>query len=511
MKSIFSFIAFLSLIHTSIYSRDLKDLHALQGDFVPVESQNDFYKSDDRTIQLKVYPNLEHNVISPLIFGVNTSYFNDTDEIWRHHGIPQKLKKAGVTAMRFPGGEETSFYHRKHPGVNGYEDALDPKAIPGYSPYRGAFQSTWTHPKDWPNNEDFMNFDEFVAHCKFIGSEPIIGLNLSTGKKINSSNTGLQEALDWIQYSKNKGYNIQYWYLDNEPWHFEAGYTFKGDEYLKEVLLYATEIKKQHPELKLIVNPISSEHMGYSKNLQDFVKSCGHVIDIIDVHLYWAWGMNSFDYWQTHTPLNLADKWHPQQKTTISKGLLGLKRACVEAGFPNIDIAVLEWNLAPSDHNMSYSDALQSIIQCEMLIQFIKSDVSIACMWPLIWRTKRDVWAEQDVFPSILQPGGQYESTASSRMMKHLSYFKNAKRIKTKTNSDKVEFLAARKASEIMVAIINKSGLRRKLVINRSFNTLSQEQLDIKTKVWSQQVHSSNAPIFLEPFSMNFLRYTDHH
>lgn len=196
----------------------------------PTDQQqlDEFYAAPQRHVTVQIHSKEKLHSVEPGFLGINLSYFNTTDEIWDTYHFQEKLKAAGVGALRYPGGEETSFFHWRHPGVNGYEDIWDPNQTHGSAPGRGRFQTTWISPEKWSTNEAFMDFDEFMETCIALGAEPIVGINLSSGRKHDRRADGIAEALDWMRYCKRKDYKVTYWFLDNEPWHGEAGYTFKG-------------------------------------------------------------------------------------------------------------------------------------------------------------------------------------------------------------------------------------------------------------------------------------------
>jgi hypothetical protein len=240
------------------------------------ETRDAFYNQRGRTIQIKVEPQNAKHAINERFLGINLSYFNTTDEIWNNYDFNNKLKNAGVGAMRYPGGEETSYFHWRNPGVNGYEDIWDDASSHGSSPGRGKFQSTWVAPENWDSNESFMDFDEFMTACKAVGAEPIVGINMSSGLKHKRQEEGVKEALEWMRYAKKAGYEITYWFLDNETWNREANHTFTDAEYIEECLRYGRAIKAEFPNVKLIANPVGCSNLS-KEGIQSFVSATGHV------------------------------------------------------------------------------------------------------------------------------------------------------------------------------------------------------------------------------------------
>jgi hypothetical protein len=351
----------LGILLLSAFARAESE-HIHPEGFKPSADLHRFYSETGRCAHVTITTQQLH-CVSEYFLGINTSYFNDTDEIWKTHNIPATLNKAGIRALRYPGGEEASFFHWEHPGVNGYEDLWDDPKQHGYSRKRGPFQTTWVDPSKWATNEDFMNFDEFMAHCRTIGAEPVVGLNLSSGARHNRQDEGVEEALRWMRYCKEKDYKVTYWFLDNEPWNFEAAHQMYAKPYAAECVRYGKAIKAEFPEVKLIANPFSSETYNAWNEVKYFVREAGDYVDYIDIHYYWEWGRSSFQRWQGTTPLETGDKWkHENLIRTYQEDFALLRKAFAEAGHPEMGLMVLEWNIAPSDESLVFSQAANALI-----------------------------------------------------------------------------------------------------------------------------------------------------
>jgi hypothetical protein len=478
--------------------------------FEPIskEKLDAFYSNPERAVNITVRTKEERHTVNPAFMGINLSYFNTTDEIWKQYGLQQKLKAAKVGALRYPGGEETSFFHWQHPGVNGYEDCWDDPSRHGTSPGRGRFQTTWVAPDQWNTNEAFMNFDEFMATCTAIGAEPVVGLNLSSGKKHNRRSDGIKEALDWMRYCKEKGYRVTYWFMDNEPWHHEAAHTFTRTEYAQECLAYGSAIKQEFPHVKLMANPISSSGL-YAGGIEEFMKIAGPVIDYIDVHWYWAWGKGSLEHWLAHTPLTNEDKWKdPTQIRTYTEDIVLIRSACAKAGYPDTGIAALEWNIAPSDWSQSFNQSLIAVIQAELLINFAANNVELTGLWPLIWQTSREVWSEQDVFPSIVTGEPPFDPTLSTDMYRMLSDIAGNPLVKVESPQSDVVALATAKT----LYVINKNPLRRRITVETDTagtGKASGEMIGMKHQVVMPvdvQADGGRLFFFAEPFSFTMIR-----
>jgi len=510
-----STLTLATLLLTAVSTAVADDFEHPEG-FKPSADLNAFYAAPERQASVTIRTNKLHKV-SPHFLGINTSYFNDTDDVWTTYQIPEKLKKAGVGALRYPGGEEASFFHWEHPGVNGYEDLWgDPKQH-GFSPNRGPFQTTWVDPAKWATNEGFMSFDEFMAHCKTIGAEPVVGLNLSSGGKHDRQDEGVEEALRWMRYCKEKGYKVTYWFLDNEPWNFEAAYQMYVKPYAAECVRYGKAIKAEFPDAKLIANPFSSETYNSWKDVDYFVKTAGDYVDYIDIHFYWEWGRSSFARWQQTTPLETGDKWkHENIIRTYQQDFTMLRSAFTKAGHPEMGIMVLEWNIAPSDDSLVFSQAASALIHSELIMEFMQADIHIACLWPLLWRTSRDVWAEQDPFPSVITQDAPYNETLTQDLFRMVSPLQGMQlqQVDASPSTNLVALAAyANDGKTRKILALNKSPLRRKLTLaNESSWPKSSARLEtitIRNQVALVRdlgpVSGTSLELFVEPFSFNVI------
>lgn len=478
---------------------------------VTAAEKDAFYSRSERKVSVRVDPEKKKHRIHPGFLGINLSHFNTTDEIWERYRLPEKLRTAGIGALRYPGGEETSFFHWRHPGVNGYEDIWDDPAVWGTSPGRGRFQTTWVAPEKWESNETFMDFDEFMAACRDLGAEPVVGLNLSSGRKHDRREEGLQQALDWIRYSEEKGYGVSYWFLDNEPWHHEANYTFSLDAYIEDCLYFGRAIKEQFPEIKLIANPASGSNLNKAW-LKKFLSGAGNVIDYIDVHWYWAWGISNFDHWQKETPLTSDDKWrNPRTNRTYGEDIAMIREACEETGFPDIGVMVLEWNIAPSRESEIFSQSLIAVIQAEMLLEFAANRVEMTALWPLLWQTSRDVWPEQDTFPSIVNAAPPFSPTLSSEMFRLISKLQGGTVLASASAQKDVVQLVVDCGDTAFFYLINKSDLRRKVTVSwpgLSADTATARQITTKLQApFTTHVDASHDHLafFAEPNSFTWV------
>jgi hypothetical protein len=120
-------------------------------------------------------------------YGVHTSVY---DNNFTPADLVAKLKTAGVTALRFPGGSYSDIYHWKtHSRTAGSEIYIN-------------------------SNDTFDNF--MTKDVLPAGAQAVITVNYGS----NAAGTGggdPAEAADWVRYANiEKGWKIRYWEIGNE-------------------------------------------------------------------------------------------------------------------------------------------------------------------------------------------------------------------------------------------------------------------------------------------------------
>ena len=164
-------------------------------------------------------------------YGVGMSVY---DNDFTPADLPAKLKAAGVTALRFPGGSYSDAYHWQ---TNA--------ATPGTGIYINA-NDTFDH---------FMSMDALPA-----GAQVILTVNYGS----NAAGTGgadPAEAAAWVAYAnREKGWKVRYWEIGNEV----GGNGYFGTEW--EVDLHAP---KNGPRKG---NPALSQ-TAYGKNTLEFIRA----------------------------------------------------------------------------------------------------------------------------------------------------------------------------------------------------------------------------------------------
>jgi hypothetical protein len=184
-----------------------------------------------KTANVQVKLKSEVAVVPEAGYGVHTSVYDNT---FTPLDLPDRLKAAGVTALRYPGGSYSDIYHWKShsatAGANIYINAND-------------------------TFDNFMTKDVLPS-----GAQAIITVNYGS----NAAGTGggeSAEAAEWVRYAnQEKGWKIRYWEIGNEI----GGNGFFGTEW--EVDLHAPKgnNRKGDPALS---------QTAYGRNSLEFIRA----------------------------------------------------------------------------------------------------------------------------------------------------------------------------------------------------------------------------------------------
>ena len=153
------------------------------------------------------------------------------------------VKSAGITFIRFPGGNW------------GDENNLEPWQV-----------------------------DYFIGLVRAFGAEPLISARLRGGTPA--------QAADLLRYTRQRGYNVRYWSIGNEPSLYPDYDTVR---YNAEWRAFAQALKAVDPGI-ILVGPDTHQFTGEpavdptDKNgrdwLREFLKANGDLVDVVAIHRY---------------------------------------------------------------------------------------------------------------------------------------------------------------------------------------------------------------------------------
>ena len=164
-------------------------------------------------------------------YGVGMSVY---DNDFTSPGLAEKLKAAGVTALRFPGGSYSDLYHWKSNSAT-------------------AGSKIYINPND--------TFDRFMMmNALPAGAQAIITVNYGS----NEAGTGggdPAEAADWVRYAnREKGWNIRYWEIGNEI----GGNGYFGTAWEEDLHAPYNDNRKGNPALS---------QTAYGRNALEFIRA----------------------------------------------------------------------------------------------------------------------------------------------------------------------------------------------------------------------------------------------
>ena len=219
-------------------------------------------------VQLNISGAVKKHTISPMIQGHGLIYSLENDAIYADGEMAQLYKDVGAGYLRYPGGAVTTMYHWNDLCGQGWIDS---------------WNGTYNRQNDAPP-ADYMDLDEYMLLCYASDVEPMLGINMSSGRNYNRQEDGLNEAVALLKYCAEKDFELKYIYLDNEN-HYKD---WPVAEYANQINYYADSIKKYAPNAKLIANWTDKIQTNVGA-FTTLVNTAGHNFDYIDIHWYWKW------------------------------------------------------------------------------------------------------------------------------------------------------------------------------------------------------------------------------
>jgi alpha-L-arabinofuranosidase len=336
-----------------------------KGEMSTMPAQEPLQTTRTVTIEIDAGKLLQSKPISRYMTGMNTFFSYWTDDV-RPKLIPY-LQQLRVGMLRYPGGEINSYFHWDYPAIPAktpWIDAWDP-AVKA-EPYKN---------KQTPN----MDIDEYMQVIKLTGAEPMVGVNIESGVKYNRVQDSVDEAVRNLKYTLDRGYNIKYWFLDNESYHEQSHVQMKVEEYAQYVNMFSAALKKADPSIQTVVN-WNTRLNGEWKKL---IELAGDSFDVGDKHYYWSHGTASYEKWLKQNPLTMFVE--SGKQGPVLKEFTDFRKVIAEATSRPIKIGVMEWNLGgkPTAPVSPYQYAL---VQSELMGEMLKGGVDMATFWPLIWQ-----------------------------------------------------------------------------------------------------------------------------
>ena len=338
--------------------------------------------------------------INNQLIGFNTIYSHTSDSFWSDTQIKSAMTQMGVSFLRWPGGAPTNRYHWNDLNGQGWRDNWDPSYDSSY---------------DMPASK-FTDLAEHIAICREVGAEPLVGINQGSGLKWGRVQDALDHAKALVQHCVDQGYGVSHYYLDNEPYHKGANYRMTWQEYADQINLYVPAIKAIDPNAKIIIN----WEKVRPASLWNILAAAGDNIDVVEVHWYWNNGQVRFDDWCAQRPMNSTSQWYAEGGTYVEE-IEWFYQKCQSLGYDHIKLASLEWNVGKSASLADYPTKYENtIMQAEMLMQFIAGGLEFATFWPVFWpKLPNDKSYSANRY--LMDPTNGYELSPSLDMFSMLS------------------------------------------------------------------------------------------
>jgi alpha-L-arabinofuranosidase len=402
--------------------------------FALTENDSAAFYSDTTTSKacnVSVFAKDDQGIVNPLIMGFNIVYAYEPDVAWKDgkDNVPEKLKALKTKPLRYPGGTVTTFYHWNKLTGQGWADIWNP-----------AFDSS----KNAAPSK-YMDLDEYLSLTRKLQTEPLVGVNMGSGQKYNRIDEGVQEAIQLMKYCISKGVRVKYYYLDNEPYQPDANFTFTAEQYAENVNRYASEMKKVDPNIKIIVNTHPNKDL-WTKTL---ITNAGKNIDFVDVHMYWKFKNATFENWKKEAKMTHRGERPYSEQRSIFKKLFA------EAGYLNIELMILEWNIGPNGPgNAPPTEAEAALMVAEQFTQFIQSGLYMSCFWPISTPSKTD-WSNR----TLLNAQQQHKPRKMYDMFTLFTDVLGNGKVKTTSTEERLITLAVKSSNgkEMWLYVLNKN------------------------------------------------------
>jgi len=390
------------------------------------------------------------------LFGASPVFNIDDDRFWAGKG-PRSLQKAGVTALRFPGGEVADNYDWETNSV------VRPDEFPREA-------------KSEQARNQRTDYLEFLESAKKIGVKDLFFVvNVdSVFRDPGGIDANLQKYADkaakWVKAVKDSGYKVKYWEIGNEVYLGRNAITAK--EYSTVLNAYAKAMRQADSSIMIgATGPFEFDKAGFADNVGStalkqlrtdatrMYRPCGEgksgcsqeLRDRSNIERPEEWwptilqyASNSFDFAAIHQYRMSA--WPKNgQRFRRTQDLEALKATLSQAKGKNVPVAITEWNI-PEDRKGKMPSINRLLNVALYLGNHASSNVDYALYWPM--RKGGKNWASLLDNDESLSPVGSLFSILHNVV----------------SGADVAETLLS---PSVYVLKINKSGVPHALLINR--------------------------------------------
>ena len=425
--------------------------------------------------------------ISRYLTGMHFVYAFEPDALYRDERIAEWMRRSRVGIIRWPGGAAVQHYHWDN--LNGIAFEVD-----SWNP---AYDATPAPPSQ------YMDLDEYIALCRRVKAEPMVGINIRSGKKFNREQDSLDAARRLVQYCKDKGYQVKHWYIGNECF---IGWSAAA--YAKAIDRYAEVIKSVDPQVTIIGDwKFGPESKRRFEQALLIAKTSKH-IDVIEIHEKWGgkWGLAG------DSSHNTLRDWQGEPGIYGGKLKMFIERfhAEMKAAGKDVKLAFNEWGASLSGDATPFDVAL---VKADYLIEMFRHPIYSACDWNLnmgpgksrLLVTRNDRQQLVGFHPA----SHVFEMCSDAMGQKHAPM----------TSDDKLVygFASFENADKVLVYLLNKRSTPVAAVLSIDGANLADDDMMIESFVWPGQIRRRDAAqedgnarqlVRLEPMSFNRISVT---
>jgi hypothetical protein len=287
-------------------------------------------------------------------FGANTAVW---DGLLTDSALPNLLKNAGLTMLRFPGGSTSDVYHWQTnsltSGVSGYVNPSD-------------------------------TFDAFMTLANAAGATPVITVNYGSNAAGNAGGDP-NEAAAWVTYANvTKNYGVKYWEIGNEiygngeygaDWEEDLHSSHTPTTYGQNVATFASAMKAKSSGIKIgaVLCAPGNWPDGVSPDWNSNVLSqCGTSIDFVIVH------------WYPQGPGGESDSGLLGDTSAISamvSSLRSLISTYCGSNAPNVQILVTETNSVSSNPGKQSVSLVNALFTSDDYMTWLENGVTSVDFW----------------------------------------------------------------------------------------------------------------------------------
>jgi alpha-L-arabinofuranosidase len=227
--------------------------------------------------------------VSPGLFGALVEHFGRGvyGGVWDSAGghpradVLAAVRAMGVTALRYPGGCFSDWYH--------WRDGVGPASerprherqywtgieIEGIEIDRELAQ------RFGPPETNAFGTDEFLRYCNDVGAEPLLGVNFGTGTP--------EEAAEWVAHTNRRPdspRSVRWWFIGNEIYgRWELGHCTAA-EYGRRLRDFSAAMRDVDPDVRLIAVGETPRRDGKGTWNAEMLTAAGDAVDMVSLHYY---------------------------------------------------------------------------------------------------------------------------------------------------------------------------------------------------------------------------------